>query len=394
MLGQQKFALFFVGGEVQILTSDSKVAEWTRVNSIHIDDSEFADTMSAFRETVVAQSDGQNLVGVFLSEPDIFVSEVSILGRSAAAKQDHVNRTLARRMEDSADNIVAEFGVVAADKTAQVVYAAMDTLTQAQAFLDNYGLDAAYFAPRHVPAGFAQMPRLLSYIPPSIELHSPKAKAVHCAYLGSVAAMTCAAVLLFITSPNQLVNSTRTQTQIASVYSTRLSNLEYQPKDIVSVLPHKQSLASHGVFNVGDRKSRDLSISENVILAALEATEKSNTRFDVNAVQYVAEPTDMSTDLVIDVQQVAGYSLSSSGFYDIKLTVPTNDPWISTNHQSHNIDPVRQNAPDPEEILKLDILLKEGLFISIGQLQNLSLADSQPILSSSDNVVVQAKFAD
>jgi|GEM_PF-5730734 len=334
MSDQQKFALFFMGGEVQFLISDSNVAGWALGNAVQIDAPEFNQKICDFRDHVIEQTNGQNLVAVFLAEPDICVSKVSVWGRTPAERQSHVTRTLARLTQDSADNVVALIGTINLDRSAPVVYAALDTLTRAQEFLKNYGLNAAYFAPLNTPKGFKQQARLLNCVAPPFSLYSRKARVVQRAYVGSVVAMACAVVTMFGTAPTQSAVVAKDQTQITMAYSSRPEAPEAQSQ------PKQRSAQPTGVGAP------------------------------------VAQPAKFQALPMSHAEQIhiARGKLSISG--------------------ADEIEPVASVSPSGEDLKHLDAVLVQGLFVEIGMLKNLTLATARTDFGNGKVSKIKATFAD
>tara|TARA_R110002096_G_scaffold120749_8_gene261629 strand:+ start:2863 stop:4122 length:1260 start_codon:yes stop_codon:yes gene_type:complete len=160
MTREFQFGLHFNAGEVQFLLSDAQVTEWTVLQRVPLDSEDFDVEVTRFFNRVKRESDGHNDVAVFLPEPDVFVSEVSVIGRNKHRQKMHVMRALSRRMSVSSDAIDAVVGTVDQYNTAPVFYGKTETLSLARAFVERFGFEVAYFGALDTPRGFTSPPKL------------------------------------------------------------------------------------------------------------------------------------------------------------------------------------------------------------------------------------------
>jgi hypothetical protein len=211
MGNETKFALRFEDGNVEFLISNLSGADWKVLNHARIESDEISTEMDRFCKRVTNET-GNAKVAVFLSESDIHHSEVSVLGRSQASQLSHVKRTLARRLKDRADNIVADLGKQRKGGTSAVVFALHETLENAQEFLGSFGLEARYFSTLKTVPGFAVPPRLLEKIQPKKTEPSFVKRAIRGAFYGTSTAMATGVV--FLVGLNNLSPSYATTVQI------------------------------------------------------------------------------------------------------------------------------------------------------------------------------------
>jgi hypothetical protein len=197
-----QFGLQFVNGEVQFLLSDEKVANWTVLHRVELESTTLTVEMVRFCKRVKQESNGSNAVAVFLPEPDVQTSEVSVAGHDKDQQYLHVQRTIARRMSDAADNIEAACGPVDQYGIAPVFYALKETLLSARQFIARFGLEVAYFGAIKIPRGFTSAPHLQHLEPPKRSISCYVAPAVSSVYYASFTAVFSAIALLIGTATN------------------------------------------------------------------------------------------------------------------------------------------------------------------------------------------------
>lgn len=201
MFTAHHFALWFSDVDVKFMMRDSGSTRWIPLHTLPLGAPNFLNEMNRFCDQVRKECDGDTYIIVFLADADIHTGSVSVIGRKPAARDQHVRRTLARQLGDQADNIVADYGNVNADKMAPVCFAQMDTLRAAERFVRDFGFRVHGFSTMS-ETGLDEMPCLM--LPHQIERQRrinsvPK---VSYAFRGAAAAMVAASVIIGTNIPD------------------------------------------------------------------------------------------------------------------------------------------------------------------------------------------------
>lgn len=372
MKTKNTFALLFRGGEVQFLTRSRSATDWNTVESFVFDNPDRAAIISNFKDTYLGGSERSVRLPIFLSEPDIEVGEVSILGRSMADRNLHAARTLARLSRDRAENILVKLGPTRADSTAQVVYTKKDTLVEVQAFLDSNGFKAMYFAPAHKPHEFAEQPRFWEFVENDVELLQTSNKSLRKLYLSSMAVMALVAVSLMDRTPKNLFDmSLLAQTDMAFSSPSSLEP-KYKPKAIsesLQALERTQTVELDGGFvpplTLGD-------LPKGFLVQDLEPvdTDGQNVASARIALNSLSASYDGSDAIALSALYQSPTSKTAT------LFLPTNDVVTPLNLSALQIDPPKPNYPDAKELKRLDRLLRSGLYVHVGLTVNLTMAQT------------------
>ena len=182
------------------MVRDQGSSDWVTLHKLPLAASNFLIEMNRFCDQVHRDCDGDTSVTVFLPDDDIEIGSVSVIGRTQAARDQHVRRTLARQCGGVADNIVAQFGDIGTNKMAPVCFAQCETLLAAERFVHNFGFRVCCFSTM-AETGLDSDPCLM--LPHQVErlqrMNSiPK---VSYAFRGVVAAMMIAALLISVNIP-------------------------------------------------------------------------------------------------------------------------------------------------------------------------------------------------
>jgi hypothetical protein len=146
MYKTHQFALHFIDDDVHLLTRNCDSSAWDALHVVSLDSQNLTTKMVALCEYVKHENNGNPYVSVLLPDEDIQHSAVSVSGRHAKARDQHVRRTLARRHAEKAYNIVAQYGNVDAQKIAPVCFALTTTLIAAEKFVCDFGFRVTYFS--------------------------------------------------------------------------------------------------------------------------------------------------------------------------------------------------------------------------------------------------------
>ena len=146
MYKTHQFALHFIDDDVHLLTKNCVSSAWDKLHVVLLDTQNLTTKMVALCEYVKHESTGNLYVSIFLPDEDIQYSTVSVSGWDPKARDEHVRRTLARRLADKANNIVAQYGNVDALNVAPVCFAFKAPLIAAEKYLYDLGFHVTCFS--------------------------------------------------------------------------------------------------------------------------------------------------------------------------------------------------------------------------------------------------------